>query len=164
MACVPTLGRRTAAIAAALSLAFLAGGAFLARDRLQAEYWIWKLGKSRGPDRQPALDRLVDLRSTRAVPYMIESVRREEAKSVALWVGTGGKASRATPAVYALWRMGEAALPQIQAAVEDAKDHRARWILRALLDRNGPPFVPANDLQMRGPVQRIVNELPRSKP
>jgi HEAT repeat protein len=66
-------GRRIAIAAMLMGMATIALTAFVARDRLEEEWWLWKLPKpSSDEDKIRAMDRLGELRSSRAVPLILD--------------------------------------------------------------------------------------------
>ena len=147
---------------AVLGAATLAGGAYASRDAAVEWWWIWKLRSAGSGERNAAAEKLVQLESLRAVPHLIEAVRRDGTEEVLRsWVRvyppagskfrvhSNVKLRAATPLVLALWNQGDPAVPALRAALEREKqaDSNGRMvkILKELLDRRAAPLTPQNE-------------------
>ena len=118
-------GKWAAAVLAVLASATLGGGAFAARGAVVEWWWIGKLRSPEPAERRAAAEKLVAMRSLRAVPHLIEAVRRDREEEIwhdAILVSNEEmsldivQVRRATPLLFALWKLGEPALDRIRAA------------------------------------------------
>jgi len=160
----PKRGKRAAATAAALGTAILLVGAFAARGAIVEWWWIGKPRSPNAMERTAAAEKLVELRSVRAVPYLLEAVRADKTEDIQGFVlrtyryrplgitkHDNRSARAATPLLLALWKLGEPALGRIAAALEKEKratpDYASRMerLLGELLDRRSPSLVPMAD-------------------
>jgi len=160
----PKRGKRVAAIAAALGTAMLLGAAFAGRGAIVEQWWIWNLRSPEAADRYAAAEKLVELKSARAVPHLVEAVRADKTEDIRKFVvrkyrpvSTKGRrhdnvsVRAATPLLLALWNIGEPAIGRLEAALEEEQkatpDYSSRMerLLGDLLDRRSAPLVPLAD-------------------
>jgi len=157
----PKRGKRVAAIAAALGTAMLLGAAFAGRGAIVEQWWIWNLRSPEAADRYAAAEKLVELKSARAVPHLVEAVRADKTEDIRGFVVRTYRRSgarhdnrsvrAATPLLLALWNMGDTATGGLEAAIEKEKkatpDYSSRMerLLGDLLDRRSAPLVPLAD-------------------
>jgi hypothetical protein len=98
-----------------------------------------------------AARQLGGLKSLRAVPHLLEAIRRDDREGIVEIatverVRTDNGACKsfdrtirlATPLVFALWQIGDGALPGLKSSMDDERDERMRRILATILDRNEP--------------------------
>src|SRR5262245_34435502 len=106
---------------AALGAATLAGGAYAARGAAVEWWWIRKLRSPEAAERAAAAEKLVELKSLRAVPHLIEAMRRDETEEIDHLTPLSlrsGPVRPATPLLLALWKLGDPAVPALRGALE----------------------------------------------
>jgi hypothetical protein len=148
---MPARGKTVALTAALAAFAVLAGAAYASRDVVREHWYIFRLHSTDRDTQTAAARQLAALRSLRAVPHLLEAIRRDDREGVVeiatvehvLTVNGACKSfdrtiRLATPLVFALWQIGDGALPSITSAMDDETDERMRRTIRVLLDRNEP--------------------------
>jgi hypothetical protein len=122
--------------AALTAVALVAGGAVLLRDRLVEAWHVHRLDSHDPAARQAALERLIELRSVAAVPYLIRAIQSDGRENACVWVsarepGESRRRLRLTPAAHALFRIGPGALPALAKGIEEnaSRDPRTARIL-----------------------------------
>jgi hypothetical protein len=136
-------GKRVAVAAGVIGLAVLALTAFLARDRIAEEWWLWKLSRASAiKDEIKPVKRLGELRSVRAVPLLFDRlrVRGEE-------LGNGF-----SEMVDAMVHIGAPAVPYLIRGL-DHQDEDTRKLSFALLEKLGPQgrdAIPVLNAKVRG--------------
>ena len=134
---VKTKGRRVALAAGAMGIATIALAAFLGRDRIAEEWWLWRFSRGLGiEEKTRAIERLGELRSSRAVPLMVSWVRRETEARRNLVMAVVG------PVLVAIQRIGSAAVPSILPILDDP-DRDMRIIACLSLSKLGPQAAEA---------------------
>jgi hypothetical protein len=103
-------GKHVAIMAGVLGLATITLTAFLSRDRIVEEWWLWKISRTKDDDESlRLLEQLCELRSPRTVPLIFERIRREGASG---WQGLG---------YYSfLYRIGEPGTPELIRGLGDS--------------------------------------------
>ncbi len=69
-------GRRVAIVAACLAAATVAGTGVALRDRIQEEWYLWRLERGSDREKDRAATHLGRLRSVKAVPAILKEMRR----------------------------------------------------------------------------------------
>jgi hypothetical protein len=136
-----TKGRRVAIATGAIAVVVIALVAFIGRDWIAEEWWIYRLRSRDDETRIQAATKIAErkcLRGVSSLILIIQDDKREVArKSHGFWdteSGEGGEADalQLTPITYALFRFGPAALPQTNAAWIESQDPRLTTILSEL--------------------------------
>lgn len=137
-------GKRVAITAAVCGIAILAMTAFLERDRIAEEWWLWRLSRaSTVPEEIKPVERLGKLRSVRAVPLIFDRMRERGEE-----LGNGFSEMR-----DALILIGPSAVPYLIRAL-DHQDEDTRKLSFGLLRVLGPQArdaIPALIAKVRDP-------------
>ena len=126
--------------------------AYGGRGYLEDSWWIWKLGSKERLTRMEAAVALAETKCVRAVPRIVDAIARDPEEGITtttslLVTERSDKGAprdwerfeqdEATPVVFALWDMGEPALPALRRCAEARDpDPRMQRILERLLDRS----------------------------
>ena len=111
---MPRSGKRLALVAVIVGAFVAVALLFLSRDRVLEEWYVYRLSSGDEATRIHAAERLAELESVRAVPALVEAIRKDENELGYLDYG-GGRIVRAprrpsrillTPLAHCLFRIG----------------------------------------------------------
>jgi hypothetical protein len=129
-------GKRVAITAAMIGIATIALTAFLGRDRIAEECWLWKLSKAASElEEIRAIKRLGELRSARAVPIFFQRFSFPEKGRENLIPAVEDEVVNAT--LEAVMRIGGSALPHLIRGIDDQR-FWVREISYPCLEQLGP--------------------------
>ena len=104
-----------------LALAMAAGSvcAIAARSWFLDSWYILRLRAADESTRVNAAERLGEMKSLRAVPYLIRAIKAEAREAVRFSADSEDVCVSLTPLLFALYSIGPAALPCLRNALED---------------------------------------------
>jgi hypothetical protein len=129
-------GKRIALLSTTMGAMVVFAATFLCRKSLVEHYYIFKLKSLDEETRLVAVDRLGGAKSLAAIPHLIRILKEEKREKASAWTrsrsGRGRSAATygfsLTPIAYAIYRIGERALPAIERTMKEqaefAKAHR----------------------------------------
>ncbi len=113
-------GRRLAITTGAIAILVIGVAAFVARDRIAEEWWIYRLGAKDDAIRISAAHHLSDLKCLRAGPQLLKIIEEDERESGNFFGdGSGNKWTSITPIAFCLYQLGPENRSMIQLRLDE---------------------------------------------
>ena len=103
-------GKRLAITTGAIAILVLGVAAFVARDRIVEEWWIYQLGSKDNATKIHAAEKLASMDSLAAVPKLLQAIDAEDRESCGYFSGGNGSTYEngicLTPLSHCLYKIG----------------------------------------------------------
>jgi len=111
-------GKRLAITTGAIALLVIGVAAFVARDRIAEEWWIYRLGSKDDATKIHAAEKLASIKSLAAVPHLLQIIESERRELFGNFGGGRGSTYRSgvffTPLSHCLYMIGPNAKDSIE--------------------------------------------------